>query len=127
MIITPNIKAFVILLITFVLIFYLFAIIQSCKKLEFEKVARVKTGEATDVTSNSASVTGIIQDVGESGVTQYGHCWSTNQNPKIDLDATNSYGTSYGNQVSFTTGQSASLPALTTITISSITDSSAQS
>jgi hypothetical protein len=56
-------------------------LIQSCKKLEFERVVRLKTGEVTDISANSAIITGFFRDWGEGRITQFGHCWSVNKDP----------------------------------------------
>jgi hypothetical protein len=52
---------------------------------------------------------------------------SSNTTYYVRAFATNSTGTSYGNQVSFNTGQGASLPTVTTQTVNSITQNSAVS
>jgi hypothetical protein len=92
----------------------------------------LSTTNATDITQSTAFVSGNITDDGGSAVIERGMCWSTNQNPTIANDktsdgtgtgifmstitglnpnttyyarayATNTNGTSYGNQISFTT------------------------
>jgi uncharacterized protein (TIGR02145 family) len=147
-----NRKILIFSLIGCMTIMYLSFILQSCKKLEFERVIRVKTGEVTDTTTNSASVTGIIQDVGENGITQCGHCWSISENPTLnDSHTTNISGsgsftsnitglspetryyvrayataskdTAYGNQISFITLEYIGPPTVVTSSISNITDS----
>jgi hypothetical protein len=75
----------------FILSVLLFTIIQSCKKLDFERVVRLKTGEVTDITANSAYITGIIQDWGEGKITTYGHCWSVEENPTKFLKTKTEY------------------------------------
>ncbi|MBN2214032.1 MAG: PKD domain-containing protein, partial [Bacteroidales bacterium] len=129
-----NRKVFIIAFHAIVLLLFLLPVMQSCKKLDFERVVRIKTGEISNKTTNSATATGFIQDVGEDGIIQYGHCWSINQGPTVNLEtktvygsrndtgsfesditglsqstiyyirayATNSQGTAYGDQVSFT-------------------------
>jgi uncharacterized protein (TIGR02145 family) len=52
----------------------------SCSKREREP--RVSTTDITDITLNSAIVTGDITDLGD-GVTDHGHCWSLLRNPHI--------------------------------------------
>jgi uncharacterized protein (TIGR02145 family) len=110
------------------------------------------TNSITFITSSSAISGGDISNDGGGTITQKGVCWSTNPNPTILNDKTingsgvgsytsnlsglsagttyylrayaiNSVGTSYGNEVSFTTEQI--LPILTTNSITSITSSSA--
>jgi uncharacterized delta-60 repeat protein len=147
-------KIHIISLIVIVLCIVLFSLNQSCKKLEFERVIRVKTGEVTDTSTNSASVTGVVQDVGENGINQYGHCWSMSENPTLnDPHSTNNSGsgiftsditglspettyyvrayasssedTVYGNQISFTTSVYIGPPTVVTSSVSNITDSTA--
>ena len=92
----------------------------------------VVTSSVTDITSTSAKCGGNVTDEGASSVTERGICWSTSQNPTVSNShttdgtgtgtftssmtgltanttyyvrayATNSAGTSYGNELSFTT------------------------
>jgi len=44
----------------------------SCKKVDLERTAFVKTGQVTNVTSTTAQVAGTIVDMGEGSVTEYG-------------------------------------------------------
>ncbi|MBP5412329.1 MAG: T9SS type A sorting domain-containing protein [Bacteroidales bacterium] len=108
----------------------------------------------SSITDTSAISGGTITSDGGAQVTARGVCWSTSQNPTI-MDnytsdgsgmgnftsnitglvagtiyyvrayATNSEGTAYGNEVSFTTN--AIVPSLTTITASNITSTTATS
>ena len=113
----------------------------------------VTTSTPSNITSSSAKVGGNVTSQGASAVTERGVCWSTSANPTIsgshqaassggtgsftvnisDLAfgttyhvrayAKNSFGTSYGSDVTFTT--SAVAPTVTTASISNITHSSA--
>jgi len=112
------------------------------------------TTEISAVTSTSANSGGNILNDGGSPITARGVCWSTSQNPTtassktsdgtgtgsftssitglnpgaiyyIRAYATNSIGTSYGNQVTTTT--TALMPTLTTTSISAITSITATS
>jgi hypothetical protein len=112
----------------------------------------VTTAIVTSVTAKTALCGGEVTSEGTSHVTQRGVCWSTSVNPTIlnnkTLDsngpgifvstigellpgtiyflrayATNSAGTGYGNEVSFTT--LASVPLLTTVPATAITTSGA--
>ena len=94
--------------------------------------AKVTTSEVTDITSSSATCGGNVTTDNGSAVTARGICWSTSQNPTINDSkttdgsgvgsftsripnlvpntqyyvrayATNAAGTSYGEEVSFTT------------------------
>jgi len=111
----------------------------------------VITSTVSNITQNSAVSGGNITSNGGANVTARGVCWSTSQNPTISGShttngtgmgsytsnltnltsgttyyerayASNSAGTSYGNQVSFTT---ISLPTVTTNAITNITQNSA--
>lgn len=95
-------------------------------------VASVITSDATNIKAQSATLNGNITSDGGSNITERGFCYSTSENPTVDdtkikIDGTigdlshsltrlnhatkyyvrsyakNSYGTHYGNQISFTT------------------------
>lgn len=112
------------------------------------------TTNASSVTSSSASSGGNISDDGGAAVTERGVCWNTTTSPTIANNktsdgtgtgvfpstlsnlspgvtyylkayATNSKGTGYGNEVTFTTA--ANLSSITTTVVSAITTSSATS
>ncbi len=112
----------------------------------------VTTNSVTSITQNSATGGGNVTNDGGATVTERGICWSTSQNPTISSShvangtgtgsftcqmtgltagtkyyvrayATNSAGTSYGNQVDFTT--TANLPTVTTAQVSNITQTTA--
>lgn len=112
------------------LIIFVFAVtLFGCSK---NRVPEISTIPVTDITSNSASSGGIISSDGSQAVTLRGICWSTSPNPTIANDttingsgtgafsvqinglslntnyylksyATNSNGTGYGDELSFTT------------------------
>ena len=115
-------------------------------------VPAVTTTAITGITSATATSGGNVTSNGGASVTARGVCWSTSSNPTISNShtsdgtgtglftssitglttvttyyvrayATNSVGTSYGAQVSFTTA--ASVPVVTTNSISSITSTTA--
>ncbi len=117
-------------------------------------LSTVSTTNASSVTSTTATSGGNISADGGASVTARGVCWSTSQNPTITNSkttdgagtgsftssitglspgttyyarayATNSIGTAYGNQISFTT--TVVVPVLTTTTASAVTSSSATS
>ena len=112
----------------------------------------VTTNTVSGITSNAATCGGNVTSDGGAAVTERGVCWSLSHNPTISSDHTtngsgtgaftssltglyagrtyyvrayarNSVGTSYGNEVSFTT--SATLPEVTTGTVSNLTGTSA--
>lgn len=116
------------------------------------------TKVVTDITQTSATSGGNVTSDGGSAVTSRGVCYGKNSNPTIDFDlktengtgagefgssltgleagtkyfvrayATNSKGTGYGNEVSFTTqAVAANVPVLTTGSIFAITSTSATS
>ena len=122
-----------------------------------DRLATINTISATNITNTSVVVNSEIEYNGGSTVTQRGVCWSTNQNPTIADNitsngsgsgsftssisglnsntiyyvrayATNGVGTSYGNQINFTTTNiSGSLPTLTTVSASNVNNNSAVS
>ncbi len=114
----------------------------------------VSTSSITSITSNTASSGGNITNDGGSSVTARGVCWSTISNPTIlnskttdgtgigsftssmtglssgttynvRAYATNTTGTAYGTNVTFTT--TTNLPTITTTSIESITSNTASS
>ena len=118
-------------------------------------VPTLTTTAVSSITLTSAVSGGNITDNGGGAVTARGICWSTSANPTtadnstsdgtgtgtfssnitglspsttyyVRAYATNSVGTAYGNEVTFTT-QDLQLPTLTTTAVSSITLTSASS
>jgi hypothetical protein len=118
--------------------------------------ARVATGAVTDLTHESAVGSGEVLNNGGASVTARGVCWNTTGEPTIadfsveagegvgpftasltDLDGSTTYyvrafainkaGVSYGDEVSFTTLPTPTIPELTTTPISEISSSSAKS
>jgi uncharacterized protein (TIGR02145 family) len=118
----------------------------SCKK--DKTLPTLTTTAVTNVTINSATSGGSITNDGGAGVTARGVCWSTDADPTtgdsfttdatgtgsftsqltnlnantlyhVRAYATNSVGTAYGNDVSFTTSQ-VTLAVLTTAEVTSI-------
>lgn len=116
----------------------------------------VTTNNASGITENSAYCGGVVTADGGTSVYGRGICWSTNQNPStsdahisdgtglgnfgasltglssntsyyVRAYATNNIGTSYGNQVIFTTLSPTSLATLTTNSATSITQTTATS
>jgi uncharacterized protein (TIGR02145 family) len=112
------------------------------------------TNPGTEITINSAKISGEITDDGGSPVTARGICWGTGTNPSIEGShatdgagsgsflttitelnpntiyharayAENSVGIAYGNEIIFTTSTAA--PVLKTIVISEVTDHTAMS
>jgi len=111
-------------------------------------LANVTTGSASDISFTSFNVSGNILDLGNTSVTEHGHCWSTSQNPTtsngkttygegtvgnflstvsglqqnttyyIKSYATNSAGISYGDEVVVQT----LTPTLPTVTTSLVTN-----
>ena len=112
----------------------------------------ITTMEISAITDSTATASGVIITDGGATITEKGFCWSINENPTvadsittgtgdsifignlIELNAgtvyyvrayaTNEIGTTYGQQLTFTT---LDLPAVTTVEISAITSSSAVS
>ena len=119
-------------------------------------VPSVTTASVTNITSTTAISGGNVTSTGGAAVTLRGVCWSTSQNPTIfnahtsdgsgtgtfvsSLEgllpsttyyirayATNSQGTAYGNQLSFTTSPTITIPTVTTASVTNITSSTATS
>ena len=117
----------------------------------------ITTVTVTEITSTAAKSGGSITADGNSPITARGVVWGTATNPTIALStktsngtgsgafqsaitglapntkyyvrayATNSTGTGYGNEFSFTTTVDATLPSITTVTVTEITPSGAKS
>jgi uncharacterized protein (TIGR02145 family) len=117
-------------------------------------LASISTVSATSITSNSAISGGMITSDGGALITQRGVCFSTAPFPTLANSivvsgsgtgnftsalsgllanttyyvrayATNSVGTSYGNEITFTTQNSANLASISTVSATSITSNSA--
>jgi uncharacterized protein (TIGR02145 family) len=133
-------------LLIFVFLLTGFALINSCKKDPV--IPTLTTNEVTDITVSTATSGGVITKDGGAAVTARGVCWGSSALPTIsgshtsdstgagsfesklaDLTsnttyhvrayATNSAGTAYGNEVTFTSTPIV-VPTLTTAAISSI-------
>lgn len=118
------------------------------------QLATVSTAAATSITSSSAVTGGNVSADGGGSVTARGVCWSTSANPTISGNktsdgsgtgvftssitglqpgtlyhirayATNSAGTAYGNDLSFTT--TPVVPSVTTAAVTGITQTTATS
>jgi len=123
---------------------------QSFATVGEDQLPTVSTLNITNITISTATGGGNVSSQGETPVTNRGLCWSTSQNPTITNShtsdgsgtggftsnitglntstlyfvrafATNSVGTAYGGQLSFTTTGAGTIPILTTTVISSIT------
>ena len=115
----------------------------------------VTTDEVSNITQTTAQGGGNVTDDGGATVTERGICWGTGHNPTtggshatsgegtgafvcnmtgltqntkyyVRAYAVNSQGTSYGDEVSFTTSQNVSAPTVTTGEVSDITQTSAK-
>jgi len=127
----------------------------SCKKKEKLTLPTITTTAVTEISYTTATSGGSITDNGGADITSRGVCWNASVEPTIANSktteigglgiftskiaqlspgtiyyvrayATNAVGTSYGNEVSFTTTQVA-VPILTTTAITSITQTAAVS
>ncbi|KAB2879518.1 DUF1566 domain-containing protein [bacterium] len=123
------------------------------EKSDKKEAPTVTTASITSITVTTASGGGDVTADGGADITARGLCWSTSQNPTIEDShttegseigpfassitglspntmyyvkayATNDVGTSYGNQVTFTTNPIL-VPTVTTTTITNITSTSA--
>lgn len=61
----------------------LISIVTSCEKREFERVIFVTTDSVVDLQTNAVSIAGTVIDLGEGGITDYGHCYSTDPSPTV--------------------------------------------
>jgi uncharacterized protein (TIGR02145 family) len=115
--------------LSIVAVILVYILVHSCKKKE---VPTLTTSDVSNIKASSATCGGAITDEGTGPVVERGVCWNTAQDPTISNSitvdgngfgdytsnltqllpntkyyvrayATNSVGTSYGNQVSFTT------------------------
>ena len=131
----------------------LFFFYQGCQKEDIKSIPIVSTSPVLDISANTARSGGSISSDGGSSITARGVVWSTTTTPTTSLStktadgtglgtftssliglatatkyfvrayATNSVGTSYGEEKTFVTA--AALPSLSTTTISDITTTSA--
>ena len=115
----------------------------------------VTTSQVTNITQTTATGGGNVTSDGNATVTERGVCWSTSHNPStsgshasasgggtgsftvnmtgltanttyyVRAYATNSQGTSYGSEVSFTTSQVVTAPTVTTSQVTNITQTTA--
>ncbi len=129
---------------------------KSFTTLQNIELPTVTTTDVTDITQNTAVSGGNVTDDGGAAVTARGVCWSKDPNPTIDNSfisngngtgsftieisgltsattyyvrayATNSEGTSYGEQKTFTTLQNIELPTVTTTIVTNVTSTTATS
>lgn len=115
----------------------------------------VTTSQVTNITQTTATGGGNVTNGGNATVTARGVCWSTSHNPTVSGSyaaagsggagsftvnmtgltanttyyvrayATNSAGTAYGSEVSFTTTQNVTMPTVTTSQVTNITQATA--
>ena len=119
-------------------------------------LAKVITDSAENISLTTATLAGEVENAGASSVTSRGVCWGTSANPTISDNyinvgsglgafntsitgltpgttyyvrayATNSAGTDYGTQQTFTTLSAITFPTLSTSSVSSITQTTATS
>ena len=117
-------------------------------------VPTVTTSQVTNVTQTTATCGGNVTATGNATVTERGICWGTSQNPTtsgshvssgtgtgsytvnmtgltanttyyVRAYATNSAGTAYGSEVSFTTSQIVTVPTVTTSQVTNVTQTTA--
>ncbi|MFC2110811.1 T9SS type A sorting domain-containing protein, partial [Bacteroidota bacterium] len=122
----------------------------------FTSIPTITTDSITSITTVAATSGGNITNDGGATVTARGLCWSTTTNPVatgnhttdgsgigtftsnitgltagtvyyVRAYATNSVGTAYGNELTFTTAIPITVPVLSTTTVSSITATTANS
>jgi hypothetical protein len=135
-----------------ILIIFVCLVLSNCKKDPVKTAPVITVSEVIDITATTATAGGEVTADGGASITAYGVCWSKNQNPTISDNktsdgtgsgsfvshltgltegtvyyikayATNSIGTGYSNQSTFTT--LAVAPVVTTTGLSAITSTSA--
>jgi len=138
-----------------VMTIFITVFITSCEKEQEPVVPSVTTGNVSAITLTTATSGGNVTSDGGASVTARGICWGTTQNPATDGSktsngtgtgsftsnltgltpgtqyyvrayATNTAGTAYGNQQTFTTA-AVELATLTTAAVSSYSESTAVS
>src|SRR4030043_1311730 len=77
----------------FVLIILSILILFACEKIDFERIIKIETGDVSDTTANSATITGEILDISKNDIIQYGHCWSITENPTVNSGTKTELGT----------------------------------
>ena len=129
---------------------------KSFTTLQNIELPTVATADVTDITQTTATSGGNVTDDGGATVTARGVCWSTSPDPTINDNkttdgngtgaftsnltnltanttyyvrayATNSEGTNYGEQKTFTTLQYIQLPTVTTTIVTNVTSTGATS
>jgi hypothetical protein len=63
--------------LSFVLILF------SCKKVELNRINKITT-DSVIVLNTTVNASGTIIDISKEGITKFGHCWSTIENPTIN-------------------------------------------
>ena len=66
-----------ILIAVFILLFI------QCEKIDHSRIALVLTEAIGSITSSNAVAQGYLVDLGDEGISEHGHCWSTQENPTI--------------------------------------------
>ena len=138
----------------FLILGMILLLINGCKKETIVQMPVLTSTSVSNITQTSATSGGTISSDGGGSITTRGVCWSAAQNPTIADSktadgtgagsftsnisgltantaynvrayATNSAGTSYGNQVSLTTSKVLVVPTITTAAITAIASTSA--
>jgi uncharacterized protein (TIGR02145 family) len=142
-------KIFGIYLIITIVFFLIFS--TDCTKKETITTPILSTSSITNIAATLASGGGNVTSDGGASITARGVCWSTSENPTVSLStktndgtgtgaftssitgltentlyhvrsyATNSAGTAYGSDITFSTTLTISIPVVTTAAASSIT------
>ncbi len=63
-----------------------------CKKFEVIQQVIVKSEGISEITLNSCRASGTLVDIGSTGVTQHGFCWSLTKNPAEATDCKSEFG-----------------------------------
>lgn len=65
-----------------VLFLFLCVSFVACKKFDNERINKLTSDNVT-VDKSLVTATSVILDIGKDGITEYGHCWSVNNEPTI--------------------------------------------
>lgn len=77
--------------LSFLIFFVCLLSLSNCKQDIILKLTKLLTGSINDITDTSAIASATFSEIGDN-LGNYGHCWSTNQNPTISDNKTTLHG-----------------------------------
>lgn len=60
----------------------------ACEKIEPVRIIKIETVAINDIQYSSSTAEGTFIDMTDGGITEYGHCWHTTENPTINNSKT---------------------------------------